>query len=147
MSRSVENHIMIKKRKILPSDPDVTAYSDIAFLLIIFFILTTNFSMPFGRVIDMPSGSRPEEQKAESQSTPSVNILSDRIMFGEGDTEGAEITTYALRQALAQYGFYAKPEKDRMVVVEVAEDVPYQRYYEIVMMIAETGGMVAMIKD
>ena len=44
---------MIKKRKILPSDPDVTAYSDIAFLLIIFFILTTSFSMPFGRLVDM----------------------------------------------------------------------------------------------
>jgi len=141
---------MIKKRKIHVSDPDVTAYSDIAFLLIIFFILTTSFSMPFGRIIDMPSGSRPEEQKTESQDTPSVNILVDRIKFAEGgsDMEGKEVNTYELRQTLARYGFYAKPNpNDRMVIVEVAEDVTYQRYYEIVTMIAESGGIVAMVQE
>ena len=142
---------MIKKRKIHASDPDVTAYSDIAFLLIIFFILTTSFSMPFGRVIDMPSGTRPEDQKQqESQDTPSVNILADRIMFVEGEAagEGREVNTYELRQTLARYAFHAKPDpKDRMVIVEVAEDVTYQRYYEIVTMIAESGGIVAMVQE
>ena len=140
---------MIKKRKILPNDPDVTAYSDIAFLLIIFFILTTSFTMPFGRIIDMPSGTRPEDQKMEEQKTPSVTIAADRIMFGEGDAESTkEVTTRELRGELARYAFYARPDaKDRMVVVEVAEDVTYQRYYEIVTMIAESGGIVAMVQN
>ena len=137
---------MIKKRKVHASDPDVTAYSDIAFLLIIFFILTTSFSVPLGRVIDMPSAAKPEVQKTEDR-TPSVNILVDRIMFGEAEKEGREITTMELRWELAQFGFHSKPEKERMVVVEVAEDVTYQRYYEIVTMIAEAGGIVAMVKE
>ena len=137
---------MIKKRKILPSDPDVTAYSDIAFLLIIFFILTTSFSTPLGRMIEMPSAAKPEVERTEDR-TPSVNILVDRIMFGEVDKDGREVTTAELRAELKQFGFYARPEKERMVVVEVTEDVTYQRYYEIVTMIAESGGIVAMVKD
>ena len=137
---------MIKKRKVHTSDPDVTAYSDIAFLLIIFFILTTSFSTPLGRMIDMPSAAKPEVQRTEDR-TPSVNILTDRIMFGEAEKEGREITTMDLRMELAGFRFASRPEKERMVVVEVAEDVTYQRYYEIVTMIAESGGIVAMVKE
>ena len=137
---------MIKKRKVHASDPDVTAYSDIAFLLIIFFILTTSFSVPLGRIIDMPSAAKPEVEKKENR-IPSVNILVDRIMLGYGvEDEGSrEITTMELRMELAGFQFHSRPESDRMVVLEVAEDVPYQRYYEIVMMIAEAGGIIAMI--
>ena len=138
---------MIKKRKILPSDPDLTAYSDIAFLLIIFFILTTNFSVPLGRIIDMPSAAKPEAQKEEDK-IPSVNILHDRILFSVGDSgkEPNEVTTMELRSELATFRFPSKPEKERMVIVEVAPDVSYQRYFEIVTMIAECGGMVAMLQ-
>jgi len=139
---------MIKKRKVHASDPDVTAYSDIAFLLIIFFILTTSFSVPLGRVIDMPSAAKPEVDKKEDR-IPSINVLADRVMFGFGiEDEGSrEITTMELRMELAQFGFPLRPEEDRMVVVEVAEDVTYQRYYEIVMMVAEAGGIVAIVRD
>ena len=138
---------MIKKRKKHDSSPDVTAYSDIAFLLIIFFILTTSFTMPFGRVVDMPAASKPENTTAETSNTPSVNITTDRIMFAEGDTQPQEINTYELRQKLAQYRFHTKPKNDCSVIVEVALDVTYQRYYEIVTMIAESGGLVAMVQN
>ena len=139
---------MIKKRKALSSDPDVTAYSDIAFLMIIFFILTTNFSKPLGRVMDMPSASKPDTQKVENR-TPSVNILADRVMFGDSSETAVEVTTYQLRQELARLAFNAKgkPDSERMVVVEAAEDVDYQRYFEIVLMIAESGGIIAMVQE
>jgi biopolymer transport protein ExbD len=137
---------MIKKRKILPSDPDVTAYSDIAFLLIIFFSLTTSFTLPFGREVDMPAAAQPEDKK-EDTNVPSVTITTDRIMFSEGDTDSKEVNTYELRQRLAQYRFHARPKNDCAVIVEIAEDVTYQRYYEIVTMIAESGGTIAMVQN
>ena len=34
-----------------------------------------------------------------------------------------------------------------MVVVEVAEDVGYERYYQTITMIAEAGGIIAMLTD
>ena len=37
-------------------EPDLTSFSDIANLLIIFFILTTTLARPWGRKVDMPSG-------------------------------------------------------------------------------------------
>ena len=36
---------------------------------------------------------------------------------------------------------------DRLVMLEVGEEVPYQRYYQVVTMISEAGGVVAMIGD
>jgi biopolymer transport protein ExbD len=41
----------------------------------------------------------------------------------------------------------AANDKDRMVVVEVGEDVAYERYFQIVTMVAEAGGIVAMLTD
>lgn len=138
---------MAKKRKMKIGDPDMTAFSDIAFLLIIFFILVTSLTSPMGRIIDMPSAAKPETQ-AEEDKTPSVNILSDRITFAEGSQEAKEITTAELRALLRQYGFLSKTnDNDRMVLVETADEVTYQRYYEIATMIAECGGIIAMIRD
>ena len=137
---------MANKRKHWDGELDVTSFSDIAFLLIIFFILSTSFTLPLGRVMEMPSATKPEVQK-EDDKTPSVNITADRIMFSEGSKEGSEITTMELRTRLAQYDFLAKPEPERMVMVETAPEVTYQRYYEIVTMIAESGGIIAMITE
>jgi len=140
---------MIKKRKKMALDPDVTAYADIAFLLIIFFILTTSFSTPLGRLIDMPSAAKPPENQKEEDKTPLVSILGDRILFGDMGKDGREITTAELRLELAKYAFHARPEqKDRMVAVEVvSDDVTYQRYFEIVSMVAASGGVVAMVQE
>ena len=41
--------------------PDLTSFSDIANLLIIFFILTTSLVRPFGRRMDMPASAKPPE--------------------------------------------------------------------------------------
>ena len=137
---------MAKKRKVGDLELDVTSFSDIAFLLIIFFILATSLTRPWGRVIEMPAASKPEVEKTDDK-TPSVNILVDRIRFAEGEKEDREVSTMELRAILAQYAFALKPEKERMVVVETAEEVTYQRYYEIVTMIAECGGIIAMVQE
>ena len=44
----------MKKPEFKNLEIDVPSFSDIAFLLIIFFILTTSLSRPLGRIIDMP---------------------------------------------------------------------------------------------
>lgn len=129
-------------------DVDVSSFSDIAFLLIIFFILTTSLSRPTGRIVDVPSASRPETQKKNSDDKiPSVNILPDRVLLGDGEEEGREITLVELRSNLLARNLPKEPENKRMVVVEVGEEVEYERYYRIVSMIAEAGGIVAMVED
>lgn len=126
---------------------DVTSFSDIAFLLIIFFILTTSLARPLGQTLEIPSAAAKSQES--SARTPSVNILADRILIGEGEGQGPgrELTLTALRADLMQRRLASRPPKERMVVLEVAEDVPYERYYQVVTAVAEAGGVVAMLGE
>ena len=64
--------------------PDLTSFSDIANLLIIFFILTTSLVRPFGRMMDMPSSAKPPTEQKQSD-TPTVRLTTDRIVFSAGE--------------------------------------------------------------
>ncbi len=127
-------------------DLDLTSFGDIAFLLIIFFILTTSMVRPFGRPLEMPSAATPP-QGSESPRTPSVNLLADRILYTEGEGAEHEVSLNELRATLYRKEFATLEPKGRMVVLEVAEDVNYERYFQIVTTIAETGGVVALLSD
>lgn len=122
--------------------------SDISFLLIIFFILTTTLAKPTGRAVDIPSASPPEQQKQTQDKTPTINVLADKILFaiGQQNGNGTEISMPELKGELIKQAFATRPEKERMVVVEVAEDVSWDRYFKVVTMVAETGGIVALVE-
>ena len=136
-----------RKRKLATPDVDVTAFSDMAFLLIIFFVLTTTFAQPIGRLIDVPSAANPEDKmQATEDKTPLVSITVDRIMLGEGDNEGREVTLTELRHDMLQRKFSTLPADKRMVVVQMSDEVAYQRYYETIAMIADCGGIIALVE-
>ena len=127
-------------------EPDLTSFSDIANLLIIFFILTTTLVRPWGRIVDMPSAATPPEQQQRSD-TPTVNITRDRLTVAEGEGEGKEMTMDEFRQYLWKRNFPALDEKHRSVSLETAKDVPYERYYQIVTAISAAGGIIAILTD
>ncbi len=128
-------------------EPDLTSFSDIANLLIIFFILTTTLARPWGRQVDMPSASTPPEQKKQQSDTPTINLMRDKITLAEGDESSKEITMNELRRYLWKKNFPAMDEKHKTVSVETASDVPYERYYQVVTAIAAAGGVVAILTD
>lgn len=136
----------LRKKKSADVKLDISSFSDIANLLIIFFIVTTSLARPHGMQLDMPSASKPEAQQQQNK-TPTVNLLSDRILYNEGEGEGKEISMNDLQVTLLKKKFPTLSEKDRNVVLEVAEDVDYQRYYRIVTMIAGAGGVVAIMEN
>ena len=123
------------------------SFSDISFLLIIFFVLTTTFEKMSGRAVDIPSAAPPEQQvQKEDKKTPTVNILADRILFGMDKSEGESVSLSELKVRLMKLGLGAKAEKERVVIVEMAEDVNWDRYFKVVTTIAETGGVVAIVE-
>lgn len=123
------------------------SFSDISFLLIIFFVLTTTFEKMSGRAVDIPSAAPPEQQvQKEDKKTPTVNILADRILFGMDKSEGESVSLSELKVRLMKLGLGAKSEKERVVIVEMAEDVNWDRYFKVVTTIAETGGVVAIVE-
>ena len=140
---------MARARKQRPAaDIETGSMSDISFLLIIFFILTTTLSKPTGRMVDIPSASPPEQaQQKNNDKTPSIQVFGDRVMLGMGESEkGHEVTLPELKGELLQQQFPTKPEKERMVIVEVADDVDWDRYFKVVTTVAETGGVVALVE-
>jgi len=126
---------------------DVSSFSDIANLLIIFFILTTSLVHPWGKLLEMPSASTPPTDQSKAPKIPTVNLMRDRIVYTEGEGQGKEITMNELNAMLLSKKFPELQPKDRSVVLEVAEDVPYQRYYQTVTTISATGGVIAMIES
>ena len=65
-------------------EPDLTSFSDIANLLIIFFILTTTLARPWGRKVDLPSAATPPPQQNQQSDTPTINLMKDRITASDG---------------------------------------------------------------
>ena len=137
----------LSKKKSGDISPDLTSFSDIANLLIIFFILTTTLARPFGRRMDMPSSSKPPEEQKQQAVQPTVNIMADRLMFSEGDKSEREVTMNELRSLLWKKNFPAKAEKDRAVILETAPEVTYERYYQVATAIAAAGGVIAILSD
>ena len=128
-------------------EPDLTSFSDIANLLIIFFILTTTLARPWGRTVDMPSAATPPQEQREQSDTPTVNLMRDRITIAEGGEGEKEVTMNELRQYLWKKNFPKMDDKHKSVSVETSDDVPYERYYQVVTAIAAAGGVVAILTD
>ena len=128
-------------------EPDLTSFSDIANLLIIFFILTTTLVRPWGRQVDMPSASTPPQSQKEESDTPTVNITREKISVADGKEKDKEMTMNELRQFLWSKNFPSRDEKHRTVSIETQDDVPYERYYQVVTAIAAAGGVVAILTD
>ena len=128
-------------------EPDLTSYTDIANLLNIFFIITTTLARPWGRTVDMPSAATPPQQEKQQSDTPTVNLMRDRITIAEGGEGEKEVTMNELRQYLWKKNFPKMDDKHKSVSVETSDDVPYERYYQVVTAIAAAGGVVAILTD
>jgi biopolymer transport protein ExbD len=123
-------------------EPDVTSFADIAFLLIIFFILTTTFIVPAGQKLDIPSASADASKAEDKQLT--VTLAGEEIQYGP---QAEKVTLDELRRNLFGQGFGAKPADKRIVIVNARADVPYELYFEVVMAIHRADGILALLEE
>jgi biopolymer transport protein ExbD len=119
---------------------DVGSFADIAFLLIIFFILTTTFVKIAGNKIEIPSGSA--DQSESEQKQLSITLSADSITYGE---EAKSIGIDELRLTLEKEKFETKEPDDRMIILESDGQVLYERYFQVVMAISDAGGVLTLI--
>ncbi len=117
----------------------VQSFADIAFLLIIFFILATSFTQLMGVETDMPSGKK-AEKKAEK--TNIVNIHNGEITFNDKGVSMPE-----LRKRLDGLDLKAKKGEDRIVMLEATGRATYQQYYQVVTAISASGGIIAIVEE
>lgn len=136
----------LRHKKTVDADIDVGAFADIAFLLIIFFILTTTLVKTTGQQVEIPSAETPPDKQVEDK-TPSINLLADEILFGEDEDDMEEVSFAELQKQLFSKNLREAADEDRMVVLEVGEEVAYERYFRVVTLISEAGGVVAMVEE
>lgn len=123
----------------IPTD----SVSDIAFLLIIFFILTTTLSKLTGFTAELPSAAASQQQAAKSETkTASVQIANGKLLFNE-----QEVSMAALRERLLDLQLAKKQGEEKVVMLEAAGKVNYQTYYEAMAAISIAGGIVAIVEE
>ncbi|MDP6635287.1 MAG: biopolymer transporter ExbD [Phycisphaerae bacterium] len=123
-------------------EPNVGPFSDIAFLLIIFFILTSTLSALMGNKLDIPAArENPKKSKAEQ---PTITLSPELLAWGK---QQEDVTLMQLRVKLMDLDLRAKPQGKRVVILDCAPKTSYQRYYEVVMAIEEAGGVLGMITE
>lgn len=119
---------------------DVTAFADIAFLMIIFFIMTTTVVKTAGQKLDIPSGTTDTTQEEQEQLT--INIKGRDIYFGENNKR---MSLDQLRATLAAEELHKREEDQRSVIVDSGPFVPYEHYFQVLMAVSRAGGVVALI--
>ena len=125
------------KESIVPVD----SFSDIAFLLIIFFILATQFIDTRGFDTEIPAGQEGDDQQKQ---TVTVALNNEQLHYNDDQLEDvSELEERLLKLDLKS----RKNEEDRIVILEPSGHVTYQLFYETMYTISRCGGVVAIMQE
>jgi biopolymer transport protein ExbD len=115
-------------------------FADIAFLLIIFFILVTSMNKNLGFTTEIPASEKSEEQE---EKTTTVKIKGEQVFL---DDEG--VTLKALHERLVAKNFPEKEtDAEKTVMLEATGEVPYSRYFGTMAAISDAGGVIAIVQE
>jgi len=119
--------------------PELTSFSDIAFLLIIYFILATSFHQQVGLKTEIPSGQQARQAKVEEKT---VMLRLDGLFYGD-----RRMTFDELRDELARLDLPARSPEQRVVQFEAKPGVLWQEYYEVLAAIRGSGGEPGIVME
>jgi len=126
------------KRSNLLIEPPSSAASDIAFILIVFFLVCASVQPDSGRAQLIPKAEQEKEKTKQSQNIE-VTITRATAMIG-GDAVLDAGFLPRIRSMLAG----KTREEDKVVIVKSKEDVPYERWIKVTGMIEEAGGIITL---
>jgi biopolymer transport protein ExbD len=107
---------------------DMTPMVDVAFLLLIFFMVTTVFRTPQALEINLPPDKDVKVEIAQSKVL-SVRVLSDdRAYFKRGDDPWARSDVPGLKKVFATY----KGNKDLVVVINIDRESKFHNMVDII---------------
>lgn len=131
----------IRKRR-SESTVSTDSLSDIAFLLIIFFILATSIQRISGFQTDLPSGRRDQQTQKADDKTPTVGLKDGRITFNE-----ANVSMHELKRKLVALRLSERSEERRVILLDAAPDIGYQTYFEVMATITAANGVIGILTE
>jgi biopolymer transport protein ExbD len=118
----------------------VDSFSDIAFLLIIYFLVATTLIKVKSITADLPAGQKSNQTQAEK--TPIINLRGSEIFFNDNKASIEELSERLAALKLAEQS----PEK-RVIMLESAKGTPYENYFQALATISANNGVVALVEE
>lgn len=115
------------------------SFSDIAFLLIIYFLVATTLVKVKSITADLPSGEK--SSQTQSDKTPTIQLRGGQIVFNDKKMDLAE-----LNERLAALDLAEQEGQKRVIMLESAKGTPYQDYFQALAAISANGGVVALVE-
>ncbi len=116
------------------------SFSDIAFLLIIYFLVATTLVKVKTITADLPSGEKATQ--TESDKTPIVNLRGADVFFND-----KKMSMEVLSDRLAALELGEKEGDKRVIMLESSRGTPYETYFQALAAISANDGVVAIVED
>jgi len=116
------------------------SFSDIAFLLIIYFLVATTLVKVKTITADLPSGEKAAQSQPEK--TPIVNLRGAEVFFND-----TKMSMAVLDQRLAALNLSDREPEKRVIMLESANGTPYENYFQALAAISANNGVVAIVDD
>lgn len=129
-----------RKRRSNAGKVSVDSFADLAFLLIIFFLVAATLIKTRGFMAELPSGDPAEDDPGERQ--PTIALMEEGLQWNGTETDLVEI-----RGRLAEMDLPNQVEARRVIILESVPSVEYERYFQVWSAIAVAGGIVALKDD
>jgi biopolymer transport protein ExbD len=119
-------------------EPPSVATGDIAFNLLIFFLVCASTQPDQGRKQDIPRAD-PKQQQAEQSQNIEVQLTRDTAHINGQLRQPADF----FKELQSLLAAKIRPE-DRVVVVKSQQDVPYDRWIYFTGLITDAGGVITL---
>ena len=129
---------MKMKRRQLLVEPPTMAAPDIAFILIVFFLVCASVQPETGRPQDIPKSEKNEEPEQQTKNVE-VSLSAQSILV-----DGAIVPVEGLEKKMRQLLAGKESESDRVVIVKSADETPYQLWIDATTRIEKAGGIVTL---
>lgn len=120
----------------IPTD----SFADIAFLIIIYFLIATTLVKVKTITADLPTGEK--QADAQIDKTPTLNLRDDEMYFNDN-----LVTVETLNKRLEVLNLADKPDGDRVILLEATDETPYEIYFQALAAISANGGVVALVEE
>jgi biopolymer transport protein ExbD len=126
-----------RKRRKMPMAVSVASMGDIAFLLIIFFILASNFAQEAH--IDLDTAKSPDIEKIK-RSQVSVAVDKDGQIYLQGEECPVDLLDGGVKALL-------EGEDNKVVMLTVHRELPHDVYGPVFLKLSEAGAEIALIGE
>jgi len=134
-----------RRRRKLLAEPPASATGDIAFNLIVFFLVCASVQPDSGREQVLPRSEK-DQQEQEQLENITVQLTRDRVFVNQAPMTNNGFPEN-FQNALAAALQNKISQSDRVVVVKSEPDTPYSYWITITEMIEQAGGVVTIQRE